>query len=108
MGEISSAEFEKIELKIGEIVGVEEIPGSKNLLRLIVDFGNERKQSISGIKKFYKKEELVGRKFVFVTNLKKRKFMGEVSECMILAAENGENVVLICPEKDVEKGARVR
>ena len=106
--EISFEEFKKVELRIGKIIDVQEIPGSKNLYKLVVDFGGEKRQAISGIKPFYKKEELLNKKFVFVTNLERKKFFGEESQCMILAAEKNGKVVLIQPEKDIESGAKVR
>jgi methionyl-tRNA synthetase len=74
---ISIEEFKKVELKVGRIEKVEEIPKSKNLYKLIVDFGIEKRQIISGIKKYYKPEELEGKQFVFVTNLQHAKIMGE-------------------------------
>ena len=108
MEEISFEDFKKIRMRVGKVVRVEEIPGARNLYKLIVDFGDEQRQAISGIKKWYKPEELVGKKFVFVTNLEKKKFFGEVSECMILAAEDDEgNLALITPERDIKEGSKV-
>ncbi|MEM5830122.1 MAG: methionine--tRNA ligase subunit beta [Candidatus Aenigmatarchaeota archaeon] len=106
--EISYEEFKKVEMRVGRIIDVQEIPGSKNLYKLIVDFGNEKRQAISGIKNFYKKEDLIGKQFVFVTNLERKKFFGEESQCMILAAqdENG-NIALIKPEKEIKEGSRI-
>ncbi|OYT42811.1 MAG: methionine--tRNA ligase [Candidatus Aenigmarchaeota archaeon ex4484_224] len=108
MKEISIDEFRKIEMKVGKVLEVEEIPGSKNLYKLIVDFGNEKRQVISGLKKYYKPEDLKNKKFVFVTNLERKKFMGYESQAMILAAEDSKgNVILIVPEKDVEVGSKI-
>jgi len=107
--EVSIEEFKKIEMRVGRIIDVQEIPGSDKLIKLIVDFGNEKRQAIAGIKKFYKKEDLVGKQFVFVTNLEKKKIFGEVSECMILAAEDDNgNISLIKPEKEIKEGSRIR
>ncbi|MEM0324901.1 MAG: methionine--tRNA ligase subunit beta [Candidatus Aenigmatarchaeota archaeon] len=107
--EISFDEFKKIEMKIGKVIDVQDIPNSRNLIKLIVDFGNEKRQAIAGLKNYFKKEDLVGKKFVFVTNLEKKKFMGEISECMILAAEDeNKNLSLIIPEKDIKEGSRIR
>ncbi len=106
--EISYKDFKKVEMKVGKIIDVIEIPKSKNLYKLIVDFGNEKRQAISGIKNHYKPEELIGKKFVFVTNLEKKKFMGEESQCMILAAEDEKgNISLIAPVKEVEEGSKI-
>jgi methionyl-tRNA synthetase len=78
------------------------------LIKLQVDFGTEKRQCITGLAKWYKPEDLVGKKYVFILNLERRKIFGLESECMIFAAEdkNG-NVVLIAPEKDVEVGSKV-
>ena len=104
---ISIDEFKRIELRIGKIEKVEEIVGSKNLYKLTVDFGNEKRQIISGIKKYYKPEDIEGKQFVFVTNLEHAKIMGEVSEGMILAAVNDKDVILIKPEKEIPNGSRI-
>jgi methionyl-tRNA synthetase len=106
--EISFEEFKKVEMKVGQIIDVQEIPGSKNLYKLIVDFGEEKREAISGIKGYYTKDELLNKKFVFVTNLERKKFFGEESQCMILAAEKDGKIVLIQPEKDIENGAIIR
>lgn len=101
-------QFKTVEMKVGTIENVEEIQRSENLYKLRVDFGDEKRQIISGIKKYYKPEELVGNQFVFVTNLKHVKIMGEISEGMILAAiDNKNNLALIKPEKKVKNGAKL-
>jgi methionine--tRNA ligase beta chain len=106
---ISFEEFKKLDLRIGKILSAEPISNSKNLLKLQVDFGTEKRQAIAGIKQCYKPEELVNRNFVFVLNLEPRKIFGEESNCMILAAEDEKgNVVLIQPEKEIEKGSKVK
>jgi len=106
--EINYEDFKKVEMRVGKVLDVKEVSNTENLYKLIVDFGEEKRQAISGIKKWYKPEDLIGKKFVFVTNLERRKFFGEESQCMILAAEdkNG-NVVLIQPEKDIEIGSKI-
>lgn len=105
---ISIKDFQKVEMKVGKVVEVQDIEGSRNLFKLIVDFGTEKKQAITGLKNIYKKEDLLNKKFVFVTNLEEKKLMGEISECMILAAEDEKgNIVLIQPEKDIETGSKV-
>ncbi len=107
--EVSFEEFSRLDMRIGKVLEAEKVAGSKNLIRMVVDFGFEKRQSVAGLLKWYKPEELVGRKFAFIINLQKRKFMGIESECMILAAENRKgNVVLIAPEKDIEVGSRIK
>ena len=107
--EIPFNDFMKLELRIGKVEKATLISGSKNLLKLIVDFGSEKRQSVAGLLRYYKPEELVGKKFVFILNLQRRKLMGIESQCMVLAAEDNEgNVILIGPEKDIAAGSRIR
>jgi len=99
----------KLELRVGKVEEATQIPGSRNLLKLIVDFGSEKRQSVAGLLRYYKPEELVGKKFVFVLNLQRRKLMGIESQCMVLAAEDNEGtVILLSPEKDIAAGSRIR
>ncbi|MBM4401128.1 MAG: methionine--tRNA ligase subunit beta [Crenarchaeota archaeon] len=106
--EISFEEFQKLDLCIGKITEANQIPGSRNLIRMIVDFGTEKRQAVAGLLQWYKPENLVGKKCVFVLNLQKRKVMGVESQCMILAAEDGEgNVVVLQPEKDIVEGSKI-
>jgi methionine--tRNA ligase beta chain len=104
---ISFKDFKKMEMKVGTIKKVEEIPNSKNLIKLKVDIGGTVKQAVAGIKTHYKSSELEGKQFVFLTNLEPAKLMGETSEIMILAAVEGERVVLLKPEKEISNGAIV-
>lgn len=109
MTEVPFKEFEKLDIRVGLIKNVEDIPGSKNLIKLIVDFGSEKRQAVAGLKQYFKPEELIGKKHVFVLNLERRKLMGIESQCMILAADDGkDSIVLLKPEKDVEVGSKVR
>jgi len=105
---ISFKEFKNIEMKIGTVTKVEEIPGSKNLMKLKVDLGGQTEQAVAGIKNIYKPNELEGKQFVFVTNLEPAKLMGELSEFMILAADDGNNIVLIKPERDISNGSIIK
>jgi len=107
--EIPFNDFMKLELRVGKVEEATQIPGSRNLLKLIVDFGSEKRQSVAGLLQYYKAEDLVDKKFVFVLNLQRRKIMGVESQCMVLAAEDNEgHVILIAPEKDIAAGSRVR
>ncbi|MCS7123409.1 MAG: methionine--tRNA ligase [Candidatus Aenigmarchaeota archaeon] len=104
---ISLDYFSKIKMRVGKILEVEKIPNSKKLLKLLVDFGDEKKQVISGISEYYKIDELIGKKFVFVVNIEKKKIMDFESEAMILAATNKEKISLITIDKDIEEGSEV-
>ena len=106
---ISVDKFRDIEIRVGTVEKVEEISGSKNLYKLTVNIGDEKRQVISGIKKYYKPEDLEGKQFVFVTNLEHATLMGQKSEAMILAAtdENKDKVILIKPEKYTDNGMKL-
>jgi methionyl-tRNA synthetase len=108
MPEISFKEFQNLDIRVGIVENVEDIPSSKNLIKLLVNFGSEKRQAVAGLKQYVKPEELVGKKYIFILNLEKRKLMGIESQCMILAAEDNKgNVVLLQPEKDIEVGSRI-
>ncbi len=106
--EISFAEFQKLDLRIGKIVEANQIPNSKKLIKITVDFGSEKRQAVAGLLKWYKPEELVGKKCVFLLNLQRRVLAGVESQCMILAAEDNEgNVTVLQPEKDIAEGSKI-
>ena len=106
--EISFDEFQKLDLRVGKIIEANQIPGSRNLIRMIVNFGNEKRQAVAGLLQFYKPEDLVGKKCAFVLNLQRRKMMGVESQCMILAAEDNKgNVIVLQPEKDIDEGSKI-
>ncbi|WGM88925.1 MAG: methionine--tRNA ligase subunit beta [Candidatus Bathyarchaeum tardum] len=106
--EISYEDFTKLDIRIGEVEEAESVPDSRNLLKLVVDFGSEKRQCVAGLLKYYQPDELVGKKFLFLTNLERRKLMGIESQCMILAAEDEQgNVALVSPEKDVAAGSKI-
>jgi methionine--tRNA ligase beta chain len=104
---ISFEEFKKIELKVGKVLNAEKIEGSEKLLKLIADLGDEKRQLVAGIAKYYKPEDLIGKEIVVVVNLEPKKLMGAESQGMLLAANvDGEPVILI-PEKEVPPGTIV-
>ncbi|MDH5448894.1 MAG: methionine--tRNA ligase subunit beta [Candidatus Bathyarchaeota archaeon] len=106
--EVSFVEFQKLDMRVGQVLEASQVPGSRNLIRMIVDFGNEKRQAVAGLLQWYKPEELVGKKYAFILNLQRRKFMGIESQCMILAAENDKgNVICLQPEKDIEQGSKI-
>ena len=100
--EISFEDFEKIELRVGEIIACEAVPKSNKLLKETVKFGDEVRTIVSGIAKHYKPEEMVGKKVVFVTNLAPRKICGIMSEGMILAAEDENGTLSLCVSDKAE------
>ena len=106
--EITIDDFDKIQLRIGEILKCEEVPKSKKLLCSQVKIGSEVKQIVSGIKMHYSAEEMVGKKVVVVANLKPAKLAGIMSEGMLLCAEDADgNLSLLTAEKDMPNGAEI-
>ena len=110
--QIDFSEWEKVDLRVGKIMKVEEIEGADKLYKLTVDLGKELGKRIvcAGIKKYYSKDELKNKKIIVVANLQPRMLRGIESQGMILASVNKEEtqVVLISPEKEMEIGAKVR
>jgi len=108
MAEVSLEQFKALDMRVGRVITVEDIPGSKKLYKLTVDFGSEKRQAVAGLKGYYKPEELEGKEFVFIVNLEHRKLMGVESECMVLAAEDDKgNIALLQPDKDMPLGSRI-
>lgn len=107
---ISFEDFKKLDFRVGKVIKAEDIEGAEILMRLTVDFGEMGERVIlSGIKKWYKPEDLKGKNFIFVVNLEPKEMMGEKSQGMILAAEDEslENCVLLIPDKDIAPGTKV-
>ncbi|MBR1450802.1 MAG: methionine--tRNA ligase [Lachnospiraceae bacterium] len=106
--EIEYNDFAKMQFVVGEIVACEEVPKSKKLLCSKVKIGDSVKQIVSGIKAYYKPEEMVGKKVMVLLNLKSAKLAGIESEGMILCAEDDEgNLSLMTPEKDMKSGSEI-
>jgi methionyl-tRNA synthetase len=106
--EITFDDFMKLDLRVGKILEVIPVEKSKKLMRVMVDFGSEKRQAVAGLMQNYKPEDLVGKKCVFLLNLKRRMMAGFESQCMILAAEDDKGTVAVLqPEKDVAEGSKV-
>lgn len=104
---ISIDEFRKLELKVATIIKVEPHPNADKLLVLQIDLGSEERQIVAGIKAHYAPEELVGRQVVVVANLETAKLRGVESQGMLLAASDGDRIVILTPERSVNPGAKV-
>ena len=105
---INIQDFSEIDLRVAEIKAVEEHPDADKLLVLKIDAGDGEKQLVAGINNHYSTEELVGRKIIVVNNLAPAVLRGVESQGMLLAARDGDKVVLLTTEKDVEPGSRVQ
>ena len=110
MDEIAIDDFSKIDIRVGKVIEAKLVPESSKLIKLKVSFGELGKRTIfAGIKAWYKPENLVGKNFVFVYNLKPKAMMGEASQGMMMAAEDEseKECVLLIPDKDISEGTRV-
>jgi methionyl-tRNA synthetase len=103
---VSFSEFERLDLRIGVICSVEEIPGADRLYRVTVDLGGDVRTCVAGIREAYSHSELIGRSVAVVANLEPVEIRGVRSECMLLAA-SGERLSLIGPDRLVEPGTPV-
>lgn len=108
MSTISYDDFAKLEIRIGEVTAVDIVEDADKLLALTVDFGDETpRQIISGIREYVEPQELIGKRFPFLTNLEHRTIRGRVSEGMILAASAGDTLALLAPTASVPPGTRI-
>jgi methionyl-tRNA synthetase len=104
---ISFEEFQKIDLRTGTINLAEKVPGSKKLIKLTVDIGEER-IVVAGISGHYSEKELIGKQVVIVANLEPAKLMGVESNGMVLAAEDDSGIHLLMPDVKTVPGSRIK
>lgn len=100
--------FQSMDLRVAQIRNCEEVEGADKLYKLTIDVGEER-TIVAGIKQFYTKDELLGKKIVVVTNLEPRKLRGILSHGMLLAAssEDKTSVVLLTLDKEIPNGSKI-
>lgn len=103
--EITIDDFDKVELKVAKIIEAKKHPDADKLLVLKVKIGEEERQIVSGIKKWYEPSDLIGKKVVVCTNLKPVKLRGVESKGMILAAANDEEFTIVSTLQDIDDGA---
>ncbi|MEX1308730.1 MAG: methionine--tRNA ligase [Eubacteriales bacterium] len=106
--QITYDEFAKCEFRLAKVIECEAVPKSDKLLKLQVKMGEETRQIVSGIKTWYSPEEMVGKTVVVVANLKPAKIRGVESNGMLLAVDDGKDLALISPEKEMKDGLQVR
>ena len=106
--QITYDEFAKCEFRLAKVLTCEEVPKSDKLLKLQVKIGEETRQIVSGIKTWYSPEEMLGKTVVVVANLKPAKIRGVESNGMLLAVDDGKDLALISPEKEMTDGLQVR
>ena len=106
--QIDIKDFDKVEIKAATIIDAETVKKSEKLLKIKVDLDNEQRQIVSGIAKFYRPEDIIGKKVAVVTNLKPAKLMGQKSEGMILSAEKDGVLTLISLPSAIPNGAVIK
>jgi methionyl-tRNA synthetase len=107
-GQISVADFGKVDLRVAKIVAAEPVPKANKLYKLTVDLGEEQRQVVAGIAEAYKPEELLGKRVIFVANLKPATIRGVESQGMILAAADKGVLALSALDREVPPGTKVR
>ncbi len=109
MDKINFDEFQKVEMKVGQVVEISRIEGADKLYKLKVDIGEEEpRQIVTGLVPFYAEDELLHKKIVVVTNLKPAKFRGEESNGMLLAAGNEDGgFSVLTVDRDITPGSTI-
>lgn len=110
MDKITFEQWKQIQMKVGKVLKVERVPKTDRLYKLQVDIGSEKPiQIVTGLVPYYSEEQLLDKPIIVLVNLVPAKFAGEVSEGMLLCAENKETdeCVLLTVEKDIEPGTHI-
>ena len=105
---ISIEEFAKVQMRVGQVLEAEKVPGSRKLMRLRVDIGTEIRQVVAGIADVYEAASLLNKKVVIVANLKPARLMGIESDGMIVAASDAGRPVLVTFAENVANGALLK
>ena len=105
---ITFDEFKRMDLRVGEILKAERVPGTDKLLQLEVNLGTEKRTMVAGVGDVYAPEEMVGKKLVVIVNLKPAVIRGIESQAMLLAAETGGKAIIPFFDRDVAAGAKVK
>lgn len=110
MDNITYSDFQRLDLRVGQVLAAEEIPGADKLLKLRVDIGTEVRELVAGIKMFYSPDSLVGRKIAVLTNLEPRTIRGVISQGMVLAGstEGVTELALLSFDKDLPVGSIIK
>lgn len=103
--QVAFPDFEKLDIRVGKVLVCEKVPKSSKLLRFELEVGNERRQILSGIAKYYQPEDLIGKNVLFIANFPPRKMMGLESNGMILSAEHDGKLVVTTVMDDIQSGA---
>lgn len=105
---ISIEDFNQVDLRVAQVRSAEKIQGADRLLKLQLDLGTETRQVVAGVAQHYEPQELEGKKVIIVANLRPVKLRGELSQGMVLAAKEGDHLVLSTVSGDIPNGTRVK
>jgi methionine--tRNA ligase beta chain len=105
---ISIDEFARLDLRVARVEAAERVQGTDKLLKMQITLGDEQRQIVAGLAHLYPPEKMVGKLIVVVANLQPAKLRGIESQGMLLAAQDGDQVVIVSPETDIAPGAIVR
>lgn len=106
--EVSFEDFKRLDIRTGVISSVERVKRTEKLYKILVDLGSfGTRQTVSSLVGYYEADELVGKKVVYLTNLKQAKFAGEVSQGMLLAAEVDGKLALLTTDREIQLGTRI-
>lgn len=105
---ITYEDFAKLDLRIARVAEARLHPNADRLMLLQIEIGDEKKQIVAGVRGHYEPEQLVGRQIVVVNNLETALLRGEESQGMLLAASDGDAVVLLQPDRECPPGSKVK
>lgn len=107
---VSFADFQKLDLRVGEVKEAYPIEGSKNLIGMKVDFGNDGDlvEILAGLGQYYQSQDFLGKKFIFVVNLEPKRMLDHVSNGMILVADDPVQPKLISVDNAIKNGTVIR
>jgi methionine--tRNA ligase beta chain len=104
---ITFKEFKRLDIRIGTVAEIEQVPGSDKLYKMQVDMGGELRQIVTGLVDYYSMDELRGKVIAVVLNLKPAKIFGQWSYGMLLAAEKDDRLALLTVDREIPNGAKV-
>lgn len=105
---ITYEDFKKLDLRVAKILEAERVENSEKLIKLQIDLGEEKRQIVAGIGKFYNPEDLINKQIVVVCNLEPKALVGLESNGMLLAASNEDQISLLIPDTEISPGSIVR
>ena len=104
---INFDDFSKLNIRVGKIIAAEDVEGSNKLIKMKVDIGEEERQIVAGISKYYSLDELTNKTVIVLINLEPRKIFGIESQGMLLASIDGDKVSLLQTDKEMIPGSEI-